>query len=209
MQSQYKNILKILLAAITFFLVGCVKKASDFYPDSDSEGLAIFSNTGNNIASCYMDGKEWRTRDRIYGTFFGRPNYEIDVFRRSGAGLQDTLYFNWDGYFGTTNSFTGSTWLNLEVYVPKSFSYKSFGGLTGKRIAIDTTNGFFTMSREVLSPNNNRGKGNIYFHTASLDSLGPFSYAGQINGLFEADFGNIKITKGRFDHKLDVGQVSW
>lgn len=193
---------------LCLLLAGCTIEETVYYADGEDDGLAIFSNTGNNLLTCYYNGSGWRSSTRRFGGFNGGRNYEVYIYRRTGTGPQDTLLFNWDGYFNNNNSNT--SYIGLVLHVPKNFSAASFNNLHQKRIALDTTTGYFTAyTGGGLNPARSKGTGSVYFHTALLDSIGPRTYLGRFNGLFEADFQNFKITRGRFDHTFDNQNFNW
>ena len=197
----------VILPAIVFSLLGCYKNYTKNYNDAETPGLSIFSNKGNNILSCFIDGKPWRTIDRIKFEISSRVRYEVDVRKERTSSLLDTLVINWIGYYIGNDSTPGN--LRLLIAVPKNFNYRNFSALQGQRLLIDTTNnGFFSTSITGLNTGNNKGNGSIYFHTALLDSIGPDKYIGNMSGLIEANFPSFKITKGRFDESLDGGNIA-
>lgn len=64
-------------------LIGCQKNLTNLFADDQSEGLYIFSNTGNNILSCYVNGTPWRTKDRIAYSGVATPgniDYELYIY---------------------------------------------------------------------------------------------------------------------------------
>lgn len=198
-----------LLILLGLTIVGCSKNYTNFYEDEDNGGIAIFSNNGNNLLSCYIDNNPWRTSNRST-SLFGRPEYEVYIYKTASTGIFDTLKFQWTGYY--TADINASGQISLVLPVAKNFGYKNLSALAGQRLHIDTTNGFFSFYSSGLNlPGSNnankKGSGNIYFHTASFDSIGPGSYSGTMSGLFDADFNAVKITKGRFDHSFSPNQV--
>jgi hypothetical protein len=201
--SGIKNIGLLLLSV--FIIAGCSKNETTYFADAEDEGIAIFSNTGNNLLTCFIDGKPWRTISRTTSGFNPRTSYEVDIVKQITSSLQDTLSISWPGYFSTDSLNPGS--LTLLLPVAKNFGYKDFSALQGRRLQIDTINGFFSTSISRLNTSNRKGSGSIYFHAARLDSIGPNAYTGNISGLFEADFATFKITKGRFDHTIVPQQV--
>jgi hypothetical protein len=208
-KNSMKNICtkKILLFLVPGLLImGCSKNYTNYYADGEDNGIAIFSNTGNNVLSCFIDGKPWRTVDRKTSGFaYSRTSYEVYISKQLTNSLLDTLIITWEGYYPPNNFSNGN--LNLIIPVAKNFSYKDFSALQGQRLQIDTTTAFFSTSISGLNNNNTKGKGNIYFYAAQLDSIGTSSYIGKMSGLFEADFGAFKITRGRFDHLLTPENV--
>lgn len=199
-----KNQLAALLIGAA--LTGCTIESTNYYPDGQEDGLAIFSNTGNNLMTCYMNDVPWQTRPRAITTFIvsGR-RYELYIRKQNFNGVMDTLSFEWPGDVTANANNQGS--VSLSLIMPKGFGYKEFNALQGKRIAVNTTNGYFNSSIASLNPLNVQGTGSVYFHTALLDSVGPGFYTGKMSGLIEADFNGKKITKGRFDHTLETQQV--
>ena len=196
-----------ILTATVFSLLGCYKNYTKYYSDAETPGVSIFSNKGNNILSCFIDGKPWRTIDRIKYEASQMVSYEVDVRKEITGSLLDTLVINWMGYYNENESTPGN--LRLLIAVPKNFNYRNFSALQGQRLLIDTTNnGFFSTSITGLNTGNTKGNGSIYFHTALLDSIGPDKYIGNMSGLIEADFPSFKITKGRFDESLDGGNIA-
>jgi hypothetical protein len=194
-------------AYLLLLLAGCAKDETFYYADGEDEGLAIFSNTANNLLTCYFDNRGWRSVTRRWSGFSPRQTFEVYVQRRTGTGPQDTLTFNWNGYYNEDNFRSGA--IELVLHVPKNFSALSFNNLHRKRIALDTTTGYFTANSGGLIPARPKGTGSVYFHTALLDSTGPLTYFGRFNGLFEADFQNFKITRGRFDHTFGNENFNW
>ncbi len=201
----------ILQKAMYFFCTGilllsCTKSSTNAYPDPADPGLAIFSNTGNNILSCMINDAPWRTQDRmIY--ILGRPGYEVNVRLQKTSTAKDSLWFSWHGYYSSDINNSGT--LEMGMAVNKNFGYKEFSALKGQRLHLDTNNGYFLLSINGLVNNGTKGSGNIYFNSIALDSIGPNNYTGKMSGLFDADFNTTKITKGRFDHALDYSQVSF
>jgi hypothetical protein len=199
--------LLLLLASYCLF-TGCTKNYTKYHADAETPGLAIFSNNNNNILTCFVDGRSWRTNSRITSGFSPRTSYEIYIRKYSTNSLQDTLQFNWFGYF-EGNQF-GVDNIEITLAVSKIFSIKDLNALQGKRLIIDTTiNGFYSFNSGSLNNSGAKGSGVIYFNTAKFDSIAPNNYQGSISGLFEADFGSFKITKGRFDHFFEPNQIQF
>jgi hypothetical protein len=204
------NILPGLFLLLTSYsiIIGCTKNYTKYYADAETPGLAIFSNTNNNILTCFVDGRPWRTDSRVTSGFNPRTRYEIYISKYSTNSLQDTLLFNWYGYF-EGNQFGGGS-IGLALAVSKNFSIKDLNALQGQRLIIDTTiNGFYSTNTGSLNNTGAKGNGSIYFNTAKFDSIAPNFYQGSLSGLFEANFGSFKITKGRFDHFLEPNQIQF
>lgn len=200
-----KNQLAALL--IGGALAGCTIESTNYYPDGQEEGLAIFSNKGNNLMTGYANSVPWQTMPRTVTVVVSSvKRYELYVRKNNFNGLQDTLAFQWIGAAGGNAGIQGD--INLSLIMPKGFSYKDFNNLQGKRIAVNLSNGYFTSTISSINPGNIQGKGSVYFHTASLDSIGPGFYTGKLSGLIEADFNGIKFTKGRFDHTINSDQIN-
>jgi hypothetical protein len=155
--------------------------------------------------SCYINSRPWKTFDRTLGGLTGRGDYETFITRKVTSGTLDTLLISW---FGGLEGVSNDSFYQISLVLPvsKSFTYSDFNKMQGTRLALDTTNGFFTTS-DVSLYNEVKGVGNIYFHFAELDSVAFNTYRGRLSGLFEADLGSIKIRSGRFDHVLDPDQV--
>lgn len=168
-----------------FMLLGCRKNQTVFYSDGEQSQLAIFSNSSNNIMSCLVDGRPWRTPDRATSGFNANTRYEIYIFKQISNTAQDTLLFSWTGYY--VNQLQNGAMLTLKLPVAKDFGVVDLNRLALQRILVDTTNGYFSSSIPELS-GNAKGAGNIYFHTAKFDSIGTGFYSGKISGLFNANF---------------------
>jgi len=187
-------------------LISCSKNDSNFYADGENKGLAIFSNTGNNLLTCFVGNKAWRTEDRI--TFIlgsSGPRYEIDIAKQITNSPMDTLRFNWRGYFTPDRNSFG--YLSLALPIEKNFGLRNLAAFNGRRFKIDSTTGLFSFYSPTGSMNLTDGTGNIYFHKVTFDSISPNFYIGTISGIFDADFNATKITKGRFDHNINSGNV--
>ena len=200
---QRNSVKRLGILIVTCFLfLGCYKNYTNYYPDGEDVGLTIFSNTGNNIMSCFIDGRPWRTIDRVQGGFsYVRTIYEVDIIRQRTNSLMDTLFINWLGHYNNQEIPQGT--VGLVLAIPKDFSYRDFSALQEQRLSIDTTrNGFFYTGISGLSVGNPKGNGSIYFQKVQLDSISPNRYSGSMSGLFEAGFPLFKITKGRFDELL-------
>jgi hypothetical protein len=185
------------------FLTGCSKNDTHFYEDPENPPLGIFSNTGNNILTCFINGHAWRTVDRTTDIFSSWAWLEVKVTKTNSGILPDTLQIVWEGYFG--NPDTGIEQLILHLAVPANFTYDSFAGFNGQRLKIDSAvNGYFTTG--ALGNSLLKANGNIYFHQVSIDSW-PQGATGKMSGLFDAECSSFKITNGRFDHELTAGQL--
>lgn len=198
----------LLFAALLFFfssiLFSC--KQTEFYADPQATGLGIFSNTGNNLMSGYIQNEPWRTRDRTTGGFLGSATYELFINKQTTSGPSDNLIFTW--YVNPTANNTLNGDISLVLSVPKVFGYKELSALKGQRLALDTLNGYFTFS----TPPTNliKGTGNIYFHDLQIDSVGPNNFTGRMSGLMDAKFGSSSIlSNGRFDHNITAPQIQF
>lgn len=198
-----KKWVSILFAV--FILWSCSRNETKYYADGQDKGIAIFSNTGNNLASCFMAGKPWRTVARTSSGFSPGINYEVQINRQPATNAKDTLIIQWRGYYEANRNY--QDFLSLHLAVPANFTFRDLSALQGKRLSIDSSNGFF----ETRIPDFNRvyikGKGNIFFKTARFDSIAVNTFGGFISGLFDADFGSVQITKGRFDHFISPDQI--
>lgn len=201
------NCLKNWVSALSAVLIvlGCAKNDTKYYADEQDKGIAIFSNTGNDLATCFMAGKPWRTVARTTSGFSTAINYEVQIKRQPATNAKDTLIIQWLGYYEANRNNEG--FLSLHLAMPANFTFRDLSALEGKRFNINSTNGFF----ETGMPDFNRvyvkGKGNIFFKTAQFDSLAQNTFTGNISGLFDADFGFAQITRGRFDHFISLAQI--
>jgi hypothetical protein len=192
------NKITAVFCTAVLLLLGCQKNLTNLFADDQSEGLYIFSNTGNNILSCYVNGTPWRTKDRI--TYSGFPNpsrtdYELDIRKHSSGGNNDTLVFRWEGKFNDTDT---TTFIVLGLSVKKGFTKDDFNALQEQRLVIDTsTNGYFTTNINGTIPGV-KGNGSIYFNKSNIDSVG------NLSGLFETTINGFKFTRGRFDEQLNL-----
>ena len=185
---------------------GCTKNETKYYADQEDLGLGIFSNTGNNLLSCFIGGKAWRTYDRVISGLNPLYRYEINMYRLPSGTLRDTLVINWQGGFADSAQLQAGS-LNLFLFVPHDAMYQYLSGLQGKRLQINAGTGYFTTGINGLNSSNTKGTGNIYFQTARFDSVNAYTYRGNVSGLFDADFGSFTITKGRFDHIMTEPQI--
>jgi hypothetical protein len=196
-----KNCCQSLL--VIFLLTGCTKNLTKYFPDADAPGLTVFSDKSNNILSCYINEKPWKTIDRISYARFSGPvgtDYELYINKIGYGALQDTMAFVWEGYFPDD---TVSSYLKLILSVKKDFNKNDFSSLSGERLVIDSTStGYFCTNINGTNINI-KGNGSIYFHKATFDS------AGYLGGLIEANIGGVQLTKGRFDEALTYENVNF
>lgn len=198
----------LLFSALLFFFSSILFSCNhtEFYADPQATGLGIFSNTGNNLMSCYIQTQPWRTRDRTSGGFLGTTTYELFIDRQITSGISDNLIFTWYGNPTANNTLNGD--VSLVLSVPKFFGYRELSALKGQRIALDTTNGYFRFSSS--QPNTGKGTGNIYFHNIQIDSIGPNNFTGRMSGLLDAKFGSsLILLNGRFDHNITAAQIQF
>jgi hypothetical protein len=205
MQTKLKSILGWLAMTILMTQMGCKKNLSSFYADPANTSLSIFSNRGYNIMSCYMNGQAWQTDNRTVGGF-GSTHNEIYICKLVTNGLMDTLIISWSGHLKSVNF--GSDNISLLMPVAKSFRRNDLISFEGKRIRIDSTNGFFAYTNGSYGYGSNAGMGTIYFEKAHIDSVSYNYFSGRFSGLFEAKIGQDIITNGRFDHDLWGDQVA-
>lgn len=187
----------LILFVLVLSLSACKKNLSVFWEDDDARDLAIFSDTGNNIMSCYVNGNPFSTLPRnITYSFPGSfSNYEVEVNRHQ----LDSVSVKWHGR-KTDNSGNPEESITVVFYLNKNFTIGEFNALSGQRLNLDGNNGYFLMK----SKGDAKGTGNIYFHKAEVNFVNG-KYEGSIAGLFDARFPDVKITKGRFDHYLPQG----
>ena len=203
MQNRLINILAVFMLP-WLVLTGCYKVETKYFSDAENNGLAIFSNTGNNIFTCYVNGVPWRTQDRTTGGFLSGPQSEVYLSKQSDSSLPVQIIIQWDGFFQDSTFDLG--WVYLYITVPANFTNRDIRSLQGKRLVIDSASGHFLAYMGALGNYNYEwGTGSIYFNKASYDTTS----AGGLSGLLEADFPDFKITGGRFDHQLTSLQVQF
>ncbi|PVD52677.1 hypothetical protein DC498_09190 [Terrimonas sp.] len=190
----------IIFAFISIAFVSCDKNYTVFYEDDDAEDLSVFSDMGNNVMSCYINGYPFRTRNRMsYGRFSGSVlSPEIELFKDDTATDSDTLIINWQSdIYSSSNPYS----VSLVLGVKKGFSYSDFNAFNNTRLSVDGTNGYFMVNSNRLE----KGTGSIYFLRAILMPGNAAGISNQLSGVFEATLPSAKITRGRFDHSLPVG----
>lgn len=193
-------ILRWFIFMLTMTFTACDKNYTVFYEDDDAEDLSVFSNMGNNVMSCYINGKPFRTRDRKYNHGFssGYLQRDIELFKDTSVTGDDTLTIVWQSGALSPNPYS----VSLVLAVTKDFSYNDFTAFTNTRLVIDGSNGYFMV-------NNNRsekGTGTIYFQRATLMPTNVTGDNNILSGVFEATLPSYKITRGRFDHTLPIGE---
>jgi len=186
-------------------LTGCSRDYTTYYADTETPGVAIFSDKGNNIFTCFIDGRSWRTMDRVQRPFSPGISYEVTIRKFVTANTQDSLVISWEGFFSNNVKDPGA--FSLSILVSKNFAYTDLTALEGKRVPIDGSHAFFTTNISGINPTGTLGKGNIFFKQLVLRQVSNNLYTGQMSGLLEADFNTFKVASGRFDHTLDERQV--
>lgn len=189
----------IIAVGISSTLVSCDKNYTTFYGDNAAEGLSVFSNMGNNVMSCYINGNPFRTRDRIYSVGFSSAylSPEVELFKDNSAPDSDTLTIAWESDAYSPNPYS----VSLVLGVKKDFSYDDFTAFNNTRLAIDGVNGYFMVNTN----RSEKGTGSIYFLRAILMPGNAAGINNQLSGVFEATLPSFKITRGRFDHTLPIG----
>ncbi len=196
---------KWMLITASILLAGCVKDNTKYNADGDAKGLAIFSNTGNNLFTCYVNGQPWRTINRTTAGLFSPARSELHMYKQADSSAADLLVIEWNGFFQVyPNSYNT---IALYLKVPADFTRNDINKLAGQRIAIDTSNGYFLA--DLTDYATYKGTGSIYFNKASFDSAGAGEYSGELSGLLEASFPDYTITNGRFDDQQTVDQVEY
>jgi len=183
---------------IFFILVAftsCSKKYTVFYEDNDAEDLSVFSDKGNDVMTCYINGKPFRTRDRVLNGGFVRAylDGEIKLHIIDSAANSDTLVIDWIG-----NQPYNPDHVSLVLAVKKGFSRNDINSLNNNRLLVDGVNGYFMVNNNRLE----KGTGNIYFHKAIFLQFDSSEANNIFSGIFEATLPSYKITRGRFDHIL-------
>lgn len=194
------------ICALLFACSGCYKNETHYYDDTVIPGLAIFSNTGNNLMTCQLNGHSWKSRKREYGYGFNR--IEMDLRRIKTASATDTLLITWYGDVQNQDQYD----ISLSLPIAKNFQWKDVHALEGKRIAIDSSNGYFLLSRDRYFTYLG-GKGTIYFNSMAIDSLSPSNVNGRMAGLMQANFIGLnpsyQLSNGRFDNNITIDQLRY
>lgn len=186
---------RIVVAFILIALISCERNDTVFYEDDDAENLSIFSDMGNNVMSCYINGKPFRTKDRILRGISIYP--EVELFKDTSAPDADTLTINWQSDALSPNFYS----VSLVLAVKKDFFYNDFTAFNNTRLAVNGVNSYFLIN----SNRSEKGTGSIYFLRAILMQGNAGGISNQLSGVFEATLPSYKITRGRFDHTLPVG----
>ncbi|MBX2924442.1 MAG: hypothetical protein KF746_19730 [Chitinophagaceae bacterium] len=189
----------IIISLVAISLCSCDKNYTVFYEDDDAKDLSVFSDMGNNVMSCYIDGHPFRTRDRVYEGGFSRGVLypEIELFKDDSGSDSDTLTINWQADSDASNPYS----VSVVLAVKKEFAYSDFNEFNNTRLVIDGVSGYFMVNHN----RSEKGTGSIYFHKAILMPGNVVGINNQLSGIFEATLPSFKITRGRFDHTLPVG----
>lgn len=185
----------IVVAFVLTALASCERNDTVFYEDDDAESLSVFSDMGNNVMSCYINGKPFRTRDRILRG--ARLYPEIGLFKDVSAPDADTLTIHWQSDELSPNFYS----VSVVLAVKKDFFYNDFTAFNNTRLTVDGVNGYFMINHN----RSEKGTGSIYFLRAILMPGNAAGINNQLSGVFEATFPSFKITRCRFDHTLPIG----
>lgn len=189
----------VMVFVLSISLISCDKNYTVFYEDDDAKDLSVFSDMGNNVMSCYINGYSFRTRDRIYDAGFSRGHLipEIELFKDDSGSDSDALTIHWRADVPSPNPHS----VSVVLLVKKGFSHSDFNDFNNTRLVIDGVNGYFMVNNNRLE----KGTGSIYFHRAVLVPGNTVGFTNRLSGVFEAILPSFKITRGRFDHTLPVG----
>jgi hypothetical protein len=198
----------VLLSVCCVCWLGCKKNYTRYFPDPNSNGQAIFSNTANNLMTCFIQGKPWRSTDRSSGGLITPVNRsELSLYYMDIAGGSDTLRISWEGYYLEDVAASANSVVVLKLPVPDGFSKANFSQFKGKRLSLNGTNGYGVVSAPgIEQPFCNA---NIYFHEAVLHTRANGTDSGYISGLFELSAPAFVLSSGRFDHFLGQYEVQW
>ncbi|MBX3239007.1 MAG: hypothetical protein KIT80_09515 [Chitinophagaceae bacterium] len=180
---------KIILLLLVAGVVSCSKNETVFYKDDRSEPLAVFSDDGNNVMSCYLNGKPFVTVERkLYYGLLSTGSQELSIKLLAFQSMDsDTLRISWYSRYSS---------IDMVLAIKKEFRVGDLNDFSGERISLDGTNGYFKYDGQ-------KGTGHVYFHTIMVDRNDDIGIRGRISGLFEATGASFQITKGRFDHSLN------
>lgn len=206
MKNKWITLIPVSLTVLSI-LTGCTKNETKYYADTSSNGLAIFSNTGNNILTGYINGVLWRTQNRLSGGFLSPSTSEVYLTKIMYSSSIYFLVITW--YGGTQSSQYSGDYISLYITMPPNFSHSDLDSLNGKRLEIDSTRGYFLGGINEINNNYEIGTGSIYFNRFTYDSTAANGYTGRLSGLLEADFQDFKFTNGRFDDDLTIDQVQF
>lgn len=204
MKNKWITLIPVSLIVLSIF-TGCTKNETKYFADKSSNGLAIFSNTGNNILTGYINGVLWRTQNRLSGGFLSPSTSEVYLTKTTDSSFNSMLIITW--YGSTQSSQYNDDYISLYISMPPNFSHSDLDSLNGKRLEIDSTKGYFLEGISEISKNYEIGTGSIYFNRFTYDSTAANGYTGRLSGLLEADFPDFKFTNGRFDDELTIDQV--
>jgi len=191
----------IIIASVV--LSGCYKDRTNYYADDTRQGLTIFSNTGNNIFTCYVNGWPWRTVNRITGGFLSGSESELAIYKVPVSNTDTMLVIKWDGFLQAHPENFGSIALYLKI--PSGFSSGDLDTFQGQRFSIDSSRGYFTA--DINGYPVESGTGEIYFNRANYSGAQGSASVGELSGILEAAFPDFTITQGRFDDQLTSLQV--
>jgi hypothetical protein len=180
----------VVVIALSIALVSCDKNYTVFYEDDDANSLSVFSDMGNNVMSCYINGYPFRTRDRIYDGGFSRGHFEpeIELFKDDSGNDSDTLTIYWRADVLSPNTHA----VSVVLAVKKDFTYSDFNDFNNIRLMIDGVNGYFMVDYNRLE----KGTGSIYFHRAILVPGNTAGFTNRLSDVFEAVLPSFKITRG-------------
>ncbi len=100
-------------------LSGCEKNETKYIADDQTNGLAVFSNTGNNIMTCFINGSPWRTDNLIVGGW-GPGTTDFSIFKQYDSSFHYSLVFAWPG--NLVNDSADIYLIELHLFVPANFS---------------------------------------------------------------------------------------
>lgn len=190
----------ILFIVLILFFSSCEKR--NFFPDEDDPGLSRLTFHGYNIATAYINDVPYVNPYR-HSIFGGGGNYRPTVKRFISNSDFDTLSISWLIERNDTTGLYNTPFRNISLLMPvsKTFTIRDFIALRGKR---------FSSNTNVILLNSNvsdsiKGVSNLYFIKITDDA----KYL-TFSGLFDGNIGDsIKITKGRFDFRIDVTDVNF
>jgi hypothetical protein len=200
----------LLLPVFIFLLTGC-EQPRNFFGDADDPGLSRFTARGYDIVSLYLNDSVYVNPYRHY-PLGGASNSDVTIQKIVTTGVYDTLSISWEIAFADAPDDQLDV-SNLSILLPveKNFTQTDLLTWEGKRFPVD-----LSVPVTILLNRFNRqfaaadtGTGIIYFVKIYKDEKNSTDTVYQFSGLFEGNAGNNKLTKGRFDFRVNAADLNF